>query len=58
MKKNIKGPELTYNYKSMTKNKPQMNINLEEVDDEDQIVTSVKPKIYGVGRNKKKEDDK
>jgi hypothetical protein len=31
---------------------------LEDVDDEDEIVTSVKPRIYGVGRNKKNEDDK
>ena len=57
-KKNIEGPDLTYNYKSLTKNKPQMNIGLEDVDDEDQIYTSVKPKIYGIGRTKKNEDNK
>ena len=57
-KKNVEGPELTYNYKSMTKSKPQLNINLENVDDEDQIITTVKPKIYGVTRTKKNEDNK
>ena len=58
-KNNKQGPELTYNYKSMTKDKPQMNINLENVDDEDQIITTtVKPKIYGIQRTKRNEDNK
>ena len=58
-KNNKQGPDLTYNYKSMTKDKPQMNLNLENVDDEDQIITTtVKPKIYGIQRTKRNEDNK
>ena len=48
---------LTYNFKTMTKNKPEINLNLENVDDEDQITTDIKPKIYGISRAKRNDDN-
>ena len=61
-KNNIQGPGKTYDYKTMTKNKkPDINLNLENADDEDQITTQMMPKIYGVtakNRGRRDEDDK
>ena len=61
-KNNIEGPGKTYNYKSMTKFKPDthLNINMENIEDEDQITTQMVPK-YGIttrSKNKRDEDDK
>jgi hypothetical protein len=51
---------LTYDFKSMTKNKP-VNNNLENIDDEDKITTDIKPRKYEIttrARSKKNDDNK
>ena len=54
---------LVYNHKSITKNKPERRLRLDKEDiEEEEIVTEVKPKIYGIAtktREKKynQEDD-
>ena len=59
-KNNIQGPGKTYNYKSMTKYRPETNINLENVNDDDIITTQMIPQ-YGIttrSRGRKDQDDK
>jgi len=48
----MENPERTYNYKIMTKNKTDTNINLENINEEDQI-TNQTPKIYGIATRSK-----
>ena len=60
-KNNIQGPGKTYNYKTMTKYKPNTSMNLENAEDEDQITTNMIPKVYGVttrARWRKDDDNK
>ena len=58
LKNNKDVPDLTYNYNSVNKIHPHMDINLENEDDEDQIKTFVTQNIYGASRTKKNEDKK
>ena len=52
---NISGQGLTYSYN----NKEEMDTNLDNIDDDDQITTQIKPKIYGVSkRTNAKRDNK
>ena len=54
-KNNNNSPEkgLTFNYK----NNGEIETNMADIEDEDQIITSVRPKIYGVSKTKRKNDN-
>lgn len=43
-------PSIIYNHKSITKNKPETRLHLDKqgIEEEEEIVTEVKPKIYGI----------
>ena len=39
---------MIYNHKSITKNKPNTRLHLDKNENEEEIVTEVKPKVYGI----------
>ena len=41
-------PSVIYNHKSITKNKPNTRLHLDKNENEEEIVTEVKPKVYGI----------
>ena len=43
-------PSIIYNHKSITKNKPETRLHLDKqgIEEEEEIVTEVKPKVYGI----------
>ena len=41
-------PSVIYNNKSITKNKPNTRLHLDKNENEEEIVTEVKPKVYGI----------
>ena len=47
--RNIPEKGLTFNYK----NNGEIETNLAEIEEEDQIITSIRPKIYGISRTKR-----
>ena len=56
-------PSMIYNHKSITKNKPDTRLHLDKNEIEEEIVTEVKPKVYGIAtktfarKNKLDEDE-
>ena len=56
-------PSMVYNHKSITKNKPDTRLHLDKNEIEEEIVTEVKPKVYGIAtktfarKNKLDEDE-